>query len=336
MLSSAWSLGPEVLDCLSSAMTDSVDDTWVVLATDAGYAGPLAVALRSIDELLAGEQAVTAVVLASAVPPAVRERVVDGLRRLQVRWHDVDITRHNGLPVPIDHLTMASYHRLLLGDVLPADVGRAIYLDVDILARRDITELARVPLDGRLLGACPDVHAPRLGWNTGLPGWRELGLDPRAPNLNAGVLVVDLPQWRATGVAAQVAEYLRDRASSGSPVRLADQDGLNAVASDRWCEIDLCWNAQNYLVQDECWADAYLDPTQLEAARRDPWIVHYHYAKPWQTTPDASLWDGWWWEVAGRTAMPFTPPAARSRPRRYLRCARRRLGAAAAALRGHH
>lgn len=320
-------------------MTGSADDICVVLACDAGYVGPLAVALRSIDEHLASGKAVKAVVLASGVPAAVRERVVDGLQRLEVRWHDVDIIRHDGLPVPSDHMTMATYHRLLIGEVLPAGVERAIYLDVDILVRRDITELAHVPLNGRLLGACCDLGAPRLGAGSGLPTWRDLGLDPRAPYLNAGVLVVDLRQWRATGVAAELTGYLRERMSSGAPVLWADQDSFNAVAWDRWHEIDLRWNVQNYLVTGQCrdgWADAILDPAALEAARRDPWIVHYSHRKPWQTPADESVWDGWWWEVAGRTAMPLRPPAAPSYPRRYMLAAGARLGAALAGLRGQH
>lgn len=316
-------------------MVELLSDIWMVLASDAGYVGPLAVALRSIDEHLSGRRRVTALILASDIGPAQREQVTTGLERLEVLWHDVDISRHDGLPVPDDHMTMATYHRLLIGDVLPPDVDRMLYLDVDILARRDIADLADLPLDGHLLGACVDVGAPRIA-SRGVPLWRERGLDPRAPYLNAGVLVVDLAQWRATGFAEEVSGYLRERAGSGPAVMWADQEGLNACASDRWTPIDLRWNAQNHLLQPWCRADALLDPDELAAARTDPWIAHFSHAKPWEATPDAGPWERWWWDEADKTAVPLTPPAVPRGARRYARGARIRLGAAAAALRGHH
>jgi lipopolysaccharide biosynthesis glycosyltransferase len=321
---------------LRPAVTETPNDIWMVLASDAGYAGPLAVTLRSIDEHLSGARTVVAVILASGIGSALRARVTEGLERMEVRWHDVDIARHDGLPVPDDHLTMAAYHRLLLGDVLPANVDRAIYLDVDILARRDVAGLADVPLDDLLLGACPDVGAPRLGSRLALPTWRDLGLDPRAPCFNTGVLAIDLEQWRTTGIADEISVYLRDRARSGPSVLWADQEGFNAVASKRWSQLDLRWNAQNHLQQRDCHPDAILEPDQLAAARADPWIVHYAYAKPWQTTPEAGPWERWWWDTADRTAMSLTPPSNPSQIRRYAHGARLRLGAATAALRGHH
>ncbi len=312
---------------------DSGDDVWIVLAADARYAGPLAVALRSIDEHLSGTRRVTAVVLATAIDPATRVAATDGLRRLEVRWHAVDVARHDGLPVPTDHMTMAAYHRLLLAEALPADVERAVYLDVDVLVGRDVAELAAVPLEGRLLGGCPDVGAPRLGSPIGLPGWRELGLDPRATYLNTGVLVIDVRQWRETGVAAAIAAYLAGREQSGEAVLWADQDGFNALASDRWHELDLRWNAQNQLVLEDCWADAFLPPGDLAAARADPWIIHFSHTKPWDEGRGASPWGALWWEVADRISMPATPPLP-ARSTRYARAVRLRLGGAAAALRG--
>lgn len=316
-------------------MTELLSDIWLVLASDAGYLGPLAVALRSIDEHLSGSRRVTALILASDIGPAQRAQVASGLDRLELRWHDVDIADHDGLPVPDDHMTMAAYHRLMIGDVLPQDVDRVLYLDVDLLARRDLAELADIPLDGNLLGACVDVGAPRIA-SRGMPTWRELGLDPRAPYLNSGVLVVDLAQWRATGFAEEVSAYLRERARTGPPVRWADQEGVNACGAGRWKAIDLRWNAQNHLLDADCRADAILTPEELAAARTDPWIAHFSYAKPWTATPDTGPWERWWWDTAARTGVPLTPPDVPHGARRYARGARIRLHAAAAALRGHH
>lgn len=50
------------------------------------------------------------------------------------------------------------YYRLLLADILPEEIERILYLDVDIIINHSLENLFFTDLEGKLLGACADVN----------------------------------------------------------------------------------------------------------------------------------------------------------------------------------
>jgi len=106
-------------------------------------------------------------------------------------------------------------------------VERVLYIDADILARGDVGRLWDTDLDGKLLGACPDVGYP-LGYD---------GID-RGPCFNSGVLLMDLTRIRG-GV-----QKLKDIAKSVASPKFVEQDALNLHFRGAWKPLSLEWNAQ--------------------------------------------------------------------------------------------
>ena len=53
--------------------------------------------------------------------------------------------------------SIASLYRLLIPQLLPADVDKCIYLDSDIIVNLDINELWQINLEGKVLGVIPEV-----------------------------------------------------------------------------------------------------------------------------------------------------------------------------------
>src|SRR3974390_3144824 len=91
---------------------------------------------------------------------------------------------------PLDHYTTDSYTRLWLSEFFPPDVDRVLYLDADIVVVGSIAALWTTELEGALMGA---VDIPGAGqFVTGL------GMRAEDAYFNAGVLVIDLAQWRAS------------------------------------------------------------------------------------------------------------------------------------------
>jgi lipopolysaccharide biosynthesis glycosyltransferase len=99
---------------------------------------------------------------------------------------------------------------------------------------------------------------------------------------NAGVLLIDLPLWRAERVSERALEYLARNPSSP----ICDQDALNVACDGRWTPLDPRWNFQDHY--DKVFAD--MEAEQL------PGIVHFVTTlKPWK--PDvcslnAGFYDG--------------------------------------------
>ncbi len=90
------------------------------------------------------------------------------------------------------HGSQMTYGRLLLPQLLPHH-RRVLYLDSDLLIRTDLQQVFESDLGGHPLGAVAAntfAHSldARLAVSKGLPG--------NTPHFNAGVLLLDLDQWR--------------------------------------------------------------------------------------------------------------------------------------------
>lgn len=87
-----------------------------------------------------------------------------------------------------------TYARMLVPDLFP-DLDRALYLAVDVLVRRDLSQLLDLQFDGALVAAVQDLDLPTLGTHNwigeNLP-IEEFGLPADAPYFNSGVFFMDL------------------------------------------------------------------------------------------------------------------------------------------------
>ena len=259
----------------------------VVVATDEAFAMPTAVTLRSL-VLTGGPVAITVIhdglsldsmdAIVGSLPPG--EFTLDWFR-----VGDLGIR-----PTTASHLPDSTYYRLWLGEALPERVTRALYLDVDVLVRRPLTPLLEIDLEESVLAAVQSINYPWVATRGAVRAWPSLGLDPRAPFFNAGVLLVDVARWRAEGVASAAIDYLHSPACGPG----ADQEALNVVCSGRWRQLDPTWNQQTPMLDDQHGAHLLFDDDTLDAARKDPRIVHFQTRpKPWHSGGDHPWRDEW-------------------------------------------
>jgi lipopolysaccharide biosynthesis glycosyltransferase len=216
------------------------------------------------------------------------------------------------------HGNWMTYARLLLHSAMPT-VDRAIYLDADITVHRDITELWETPLNGRpLAGAAHCLKDAAIEQDV----WRALAIDPATPYYNAGVLVLDLARWRASGVDARFAEYFQKTRGLKTVV---DQTALNVVFGNQWADLPRAWNTA-------CWPDGRLAEGCSYA------LLHYVGSpKPWDVAgrwlhSESELFfataDRWGVDLrAARRLMPFGQRLRRAAllARSYAKAMRRKL-----------
>lgn len=278
----------------------------VALCVDANFVLPLAVALASLDGVQAGSPTHVHMV-GAGIGEHARARVTAGLRNLEVSWIEAEPARIADAYYT-DFLVPATLYRLILADLLPTQVERAVYLDADILVLRPITELGSIDLRGQPVGAVRDSANPWAAGPWGAP-WAQLGMDPGSPYFNAGVLVIDLPRWRAGEVGARSLDLLRR-----TRPRWGDQDGLNTVLEGHWQELPRRWNLQTAELTQESagWA---LWRTEIEAAIADPAVVHFTgMTKPWQfgsSHPATANWLEWVDRTAWAGWRPQPPQSGR-------------------------
>jgi len=302
------------------SITDAKREITVVSATDDGYAMPLAVTIRSVLDHLASDRVLRLYVLDGGLSDANKDRLLKSWSdpRISVEWVSADLALVGDLFIS-EQVNVVTYLRLLMARLLPAHVTRAIYIDADMLVRRDLAQLWDEEQGPHAILAVQDVAAPYIDASvalerfdecksylyaiTPIANYRELGLTPEAAYFNGGLLVANIDEWRREKYAEQMLHCLR---AYREHILWWDQYALNIVFAGRWRQLDPRWNQNSHVYAFPSWRNSALDRESLERVRRDPWIVHFcSPSKPWQpfsphphTRPfyrclDRTDWRGW-------------------------------------------
>jgi lipopolysaccharide biosynthesis glycosyltransferase len=175
--------------------------------------------------------------------------------------------------IPQSHYTIDTYTRLWAGDFFPEEVDRILYLDADIVVVGGIGPLWHTDLQGSLLGTVDIPGAEQ--------GVKLLGMRAEDGYFNAGVLLIDLKQWRETHAGDAVLNYINT-----NPERVMyDQDALNFCFHHRRKRLDYKWNVIWPFFREP--SPLPLARAELEAVRRDALIIHFNGAsKPWSYFAD--------------------------------------------------
>lgn len=169
---------------------------------------------------------------------------------------------------------MPPWYRVILAELLP-DLGRVLYLDVDLIAVDSLGPLWMTPLEGNCVGAVTNVLPPEHTDRA-----QRLGLAGPGSYLNSGVLLFDLEAMRRTGCAERLRTYALEH---GPRLLWADQDVLSVVLEDRRLHLHPRWNCMNALFSFP-WSEQVFGADAVEEARRRPGIRHFEgpsHCKPW-------------------------------------------------------
>ncbi|RZN33405.1 glycosyltransferase family 8 protein [Bradyrhizobium sp. Leo121] len=250
----------------------------IVLACDKRYAMPLATTLRSIVETDRSGEPLEFHVLADGLSERIRRRILDSLPHgsASIRWIEVDLGMFQEFST-ISYISKITYARFLIPRIFPDTVSKVLYLDCDLLALDDLQALWATDLEGNVLGAVLDRLDSQIKNQT-----VRLPVPRVRDYFNAGVLLIDLHQWRKAQIVETALDYLKR--CPGSPY--SDQDALNVACDGFWKKLDSRWN---YLAYNE-----KLDVSEL-AGEHKPSIVHFTtWNKPWRPgvpNANAALYD---------------------------------------------
>ena len=173
-----------------------------------------------------------------------------------------------------DHVSLATYYRLVCGNILPEHVKKIIYLDCDVIVNTDLNELWCVDLGNNVCGGVTDAFY--------IEASGRLRIDTKY--FNAGMLLIDVEAFRRLDVSGKCFKLLRD---DPERIKFHDQDLLNIVVGDRVKRLPLRWNMLTAFLRTDH-AEQYIAPEMEEeiaeeAVRPERLIIHYEYLpKPWQ------------------------------------------------------
>ncbi len=163
----------------------------------------------------------------------------------------------------VHHITTATYYRLLIPDLIDPNLKRVIYLDVDIVVNKEISQLWQFPLEDVVIGAVPEHNFERH---------LELGIDSKSKYFNAGVMLINLAAWREQEITSKLLTFLQE---NHQRLEMLEQDALNIILQNNWAELAFEWNATTLMLSAD---------KQYNLGNKDSrsLIIHYTgFSKPW-------------------------------------------------------
>ncbi|WP_277872322.1 glycosyltransferase family 8 protein [Helicobacter sp. MIT 05-5293] len=122
----------------------------------------------------------------------------------------------------------SAYYRLLIDEILPSEVTKALYLDTDMLVLCDIRELFALDLKGKILAASNGFSSPfscTLNFKA-----RDSGKDLVTQTNQyfcSGLLLIDMEQWRKNDILSKCISFLENYITD-----FANQDAINVAITD--------------------------------------------------------------------------------------------------------
>ncbi|MCK1328785.1 MULTISPECIES: glycosyltransferase family 8 protein [unclassified Bradyrhizobium] len=238
----------------------------IVLASDEAYGMPLATALRSIVDANQRWWPLDIHILAFGVSTSTRSRISRSLPNgaAELHWISIEQNQFDGLWTQ-DHISRATYARLLIPELFPESAPKVLYLDSDILVLGELAPLWDTDLGDAAVGAVLDGLDAQI--KSGTSAVNDI---PRVEHyFNAGVLLINLPKWRERRISERALQYLEQNPKSP----FSDQDALNVACNGAWKKLDPRWNFIDHYERTDI---------QCLAPERRPGIVHFAtWRKPW-------------------------------------------------------
>ncbi|WP_398589278.1 glycosyltransferase [Streptococcus suis] len=153
---------------------------------------------------------------------------------LELHFHLLEDQQFSAIPIRTEQFPIESFSRFLLPELL-ADLGRILYLDVDILVHGNLMELFQTDLEEYALGAIVEADIFKYyQWYLD-----SLGFSPNDAYFSSGVLLMDLDKMRQNGTTNQLIAIALEKARD---YKFPDQDILNTYYKGQFKQLSPAYN----------------------------------------------------------------------------------------------
>lgn len=212
------------------------------------------------------------------------------------------------------NISLSSYARLFVGEMFTKDVSRIIYLDCDMIVCQSLLPMWQTQMDNIAVGAVQDQVPDSVKG--------AIGLEPSDKYFNAGMLLINLDEWRKQKLGDKCLKFINDHDGN---VLHHDQGTLNGVLRNNWFRLPLRFNTMtvHYIFNQKQILGYFKDHSEfypqdeIDDAKQNPTILHYtpsFTTRPWVKGclhPLKSLY----WDVIQRT--PWMDVSAEKDNRRW-------------------
>ncbi|MBL0717744.1 MAG: glycosyltransferase family 8 protein [Alphaproteobacteria bacterium] len=282
----------------------------IVLATDNNYSKYMSVTIESIIKNSTTDNNYDFIILDGGIKETVWTKIkgqFKGLNNFSLRR--IDMSKYinlieKDLFFESGHIKVSAYYRLFIPNIL-SYYKKCLYLDIDTIVKKDISELYNIELKNNVIGACEDpgyIIFRKTDIKLDEYAREKLKLSPKDKYFNSGVLSINIEKMK--DYSFSFFSLLKELKNP----RYHDQDILNSVLNGKVKFLDSRWNFMWHTVK-------YLNNTllSLETIKHDRKIIEegsffvIHYiggVKPWHN--NNLLGAKYFWEYAKTSPFYFS------------------------------
>lgn len=261
----------------------------LVFITDKNYLIQTWVAVRSLIESQNTNTNTDIYIISDGLSDLDKQKmfsVLEGYHSCELIFLDVDSTKDFSGKIPDDILKSwapAVLYKLLLCDILPLNVHKVIYLDGDMIIRKDLSYLYNIDLESNYVGAVRDTFYDNIG--------HEKRMNMEGEYFNTGCLLLNLDFMREVNLSRKLIDTKMSRPEFG----LADQDTYNEVCRGKVKLLSCRYNfyTTSFLMNEDMngfkkyTVCPYDDrKTMIE----DVAVIHMIHYRPWRLKLSDSQW----------------------------------------------
>lgn len=179
------------------------------------------------------------------------------------------------------NISVSSYGRLFLADMLPDTMERILYLDCDMIVCSSLEWLWGIRLNTNVLAAVQDSVNTQTK--------QAVGLDEKEMYFNAGMLLINLNTWRKKQIENKCLSFIDQHKGR---VLHHDQGVLNGVLKGKFYKLPVEYNLMtiHYMVSRKKLLNYFQDKAtfysdkEIREAKVHPVILHYtpsFTTRPW-------------------------------------------------------
>lgn len=251
----------------------------IVFACDNNYAQHLCVSMASI--LLNGKNDFyyKFFILDGGISEKNKNKIksLNYIKNFSIKFYEMKDDNFSDFKLNRHHISIATYYRLMLFDLLDKDIKKIIYLDCDTIIKKDLSQLWEIDLE--------EYFALVIEDECGITQSERLGLPINYKYFNAGVLVFNVEKMKEFDFYNKCLTCYKNNKNI---ITLQDQDILNILLNNKCKFIPLNWNANSRIYLDDnlklniSFCKKFYTKKEEDNAKYNPYILHYTgEAKPW-------------------------------------------------------
>ena len=263
----------------------------IVLISDENYAIQAAVTLQSFFDYNEGCHEIYFVT--TGIKDESRQKLIFLCKMHNSTFHYIYMDDKKLDPFEgIGYWSKYTFMKIFIPELLPSHINKVLYLDVDILIKSSLSDIYTTIGGGYGLAAVEDI--PNAESHK-----KRCGLSPKAVYINSGLMLMNLPLWRAEFKQNSFLNYIKENKAK---YKINDQDVINSVFENRIIPLAWKYNVTSafFGFKSPIWK---IYRSQYKSIRKNPAVLHFTNSnKPWYAS-SYHVYKKEWYNVLKRTTF---------------------------------